>query len=173
MEASPQTGNPAAQPIRLPVFRKLAPPPATSLRPTAPAAQTAPGAPVQIPKPLTPAAPLKHPKPAPGVLASPASLAKLILESLAPGDKLVVKSLNTTYRFEMGENFRCQVTTEKPGTRSGEVELMGGMNADGTEYTPNRIHVGGRMAYKFPDEQTCVLTSVLESISLAKRPAAA
>jgi len=147
--------QPAAYPqegkaIALPLFRRNTPAPAAT--------------PVAAPPVATPA-----------VASIPPTvqrLQKLKLEELAPGDKLVVKTANSTYNFEMAENFHCKVVPSKASARSGEAVLMGGLNEDQSEYTPNRVHVGGRMAYQFPDEESSVLTSPVESIFFvpAKKP---
>jgi len=101
-------------------------------------------------------------------------LDKLRLESLSEGDKVVVKTLNSTYNFEIGVNFHCKVVPSKPSARTGTVVLMGGLNVEQTEHTPNRVFIGGCLAYKFDDEEVCILTSPVESIFLvpAKKPAA-
>ncbi len=91
-------------------------------------------------------------------------LEKLKLELLSPGDKLVVKTANSTYNFEMAQELHCKVVPSKSSARSGEAILMGGLNEDQTQYTPNRVRVGGRLAYQFPDEEDCILTSPVESI---------
>ncbi|MEI6279515.1 MAG: hypothetical protein WCQ16_09065 [Verrucomicrobiae bacterium] len=89
---------------------------------------------------------------------------KLVLEDLAAGDKVVVKTANTTYNLEMAGDLRCKVIPGKSSARSGDAVLVGGLNADASEHTPNRVFVGGRLAYQFPDEEHCILTSVVESI---------
>lgn len=92
------------------------------------------------------------------------SVQKLNLDLLEEGDKIVIRTANTTYNFEMSAPLQCKVVTGKSSSRSGEVTLMGGTNAEVTEYSPNRILVGGRATYQFPDEESAVLTSVVESI---------
>ena len=89
---------------------------------------------------------------------------KLNLDLLGNGDKIVVRTANSTYNFEMHDRHSCKVVPSKSSAKTGEATLMGGTNADASEYTPNRILVGGRVAYQFPDEESAVLTSVVESI---------
>ena len=98
---------------------------------------------------------------------------KLDLDLLGNGDKIVVRTANSTYNFEMHDRHSCKVVPSKSTARNGEATLMGGTNADASEYTPNRILVGGRAAYQFPDEESAVLTSVIVSIFLvaAGKPA--
>ena len=92
------------------------------------------------------------------------TIRKLDLDLLGNGDKVVVRTANSTYNFEMGEHHSCKVVPGKSSARTGEALLMGGTNADASEYTPDRILVGGRVAYQFPDEESAILTSVVESI---------
>ena len=127
-----------------------------------------------------PLAPALHPKaveePHPPAAGSPPTVQpvkKLNLDLLDKGDKVVVHTANSTYNFEMRDRHSCMVTPSKSSARTGEATLMGGTNADASEYTPNRILVGGRAAYQFPDEESAILTSVVESIFLvaAGKPA--
>ncbi|MFZ4775564.1 MAG: hypothetical protein ACOYM3_09390 [Terrimicrobiaceae bacterium] len=116
------------------------------------------------------------PPPAPSAPSSPPavqSVQKLNLDLLSSGDKLVVRTANSTYNFEMGEQLHCKVVPGKSTARTGEAILMGGTNADTSEYTPERVFVGGRLAYQFPDEESAILTSAVESIFWvqAKKPA--
>ena len=122
-----------------------------------------------IPKPPTVQAVQPNPiggTPAPDRSAPPAvqAIRVLDLDLLANGDKVVVRTANSTYNFEMGDRRFCKVIPGKSSARTGEAMLVGGTNDDASEYTPDRVRVGGRMAYQFPDEQAAVLTSAVESI---------
>lgn len=121
--------------------------------------------------PVTPVAKKPSPGPANGSPASAPSspptvqsVQKLNLDLLGQGDKVVVRTANSTYNFEIAAHHMCKVVPGKSTARSGEAILMGGTSADATEYTPDRVFVGGRMAYQFPDEDSAILTSVVESI---------
>ena len=107
------------------------------------------------------------------VSSCPQTVLKLDLDLLRKGDKVVIRTANSTYNFEMHDRHSCKVVPSKSSARTGEATLMGGTNADASEYTPNRILVGGRAAYQFPDEESAVLTSVIVSIFLvaAGKPA--
>ena len=139
--------------ISLPLFRPVSKPP------TGPA--------------LQPDALRKSPAPAPSSPPNVQPVQKLDLDALGNGDKVVVRTANSTYNFEMGDRHSCKVIPGKSSARTGGAILMGGTNADASEYTPDRILVGGRVAYQFPDEESAVLTSVVESIFLvaAVKPA--
>ena len=99
------------------------------------------------------------------VSSCPQTVLKLDLDLLRKGDKVVIRTANSTYNFEMGDHHSCRVIPEKSTARSGEAMLVGGTTADASEYTPDQVAVGGRAAYKFPDEDAAILTSVVESIS--------
>jgi hypothetical protein len=135
--------------ISLPFLRPVAKPVSRVAPPSTPIAESCPVAPVASPATVPPTV---------------ESVQKLDLEQIGLGDKVVVRTANTTYNFEIGENSHAIVTVSKPAARSGETLLMGGTNADATEHTPHAVYVGGRMAFQFPDEQSAILTSVVESI---------
>ena len=130
--------------ISLPLFRPISKPP------SGPALQ-----PKAMAEPHAPAA---------GSPPTVQPVQKLDLDRLGNGDKVVVRTANSTYNFEMGDRLSCKVIPGKSSARAGEATLMGGTNADASEYTPDRILVGGRVAYQFPDEDSAILTSVVESI---------
>lgn len=152
MQTISQSGvhSSAPQAIPLPMFRRVASPPSSAVIPSA--------------MPAMPVAAPAHDKLPVNVPPAVQAVDKLVLETLKAGDKLVVKTVSSTYNFEIGENFHSKVVSSKSSARSGDVILMGGLNADATEHTPNRVYVGGRMAYQFSDEETCIMTSVVESI---------
>ncbi|MEI6034098.1 MAG: hypothetical protein WCS65_07445 [Verrucomicrobiae bacterium] len=136
------------KPIQPPMFRRVSPVPEAA---PAPGTSGAGAPPTTSPEGIQPAM---------------RCLGKLALDDLAAGDKVVVKTANSTYRFEMIGALRCNVLPSKPSARSGEAILAGGLNDEASEHTPNRVFVGGRLAYQFPDEEACIMTSVVESILL-------
>jgi len=141
--------------IQLPIFRRASPAPAAAPVPKVVSAPEAPAPVVSDPKPAAPQG---------SVPPAVQCVTKLALEELAAGDKVVVKTGNSTYSFEMLDDLCCKVVPSKSSARSGEAFLAGCLNADASEHTPNRIFVGGRLAYQFPDEDTCIMTSLVESI---------
>lgn len=142
----PENGTIQRDSISLPLLRPVSRPPTTQ-------------------HPVTPANGADRPSaPAPNTPPAVQSVQKLNLDLVGNGDKVVLRTANSTYNLEMGENLRCKVIPGKSGAKGGEATLMGGTNVDATEYTPNRILVGGRAAYQFADDEAAVLTSVIESI---------
>ncbi|MCK9588220.1 MAG: hypothetical protein WC076_09155 [Terrimicrobiaceae bacterium] len=122
------------------------------------------------PQPFQPVTGEQSPAAVPNSPPTVQSIQKLDLDLLGNGDKLVVKTANSTYHFEMADHHLCKVVPGKSSARAGEALLMGGTNADASEYTPNRILVGGRVAYQFPDEDSAILTSAIESIFWVAKP---
>ncbi len=160
MSAITQSENGALtrEAISLPLLRPVSKPPSIS----APAGHANGNA--------VPPAPI--PAQGPGSPPTVQSVQKLNLDLLGEGDKVVIRTANSTYNFEMSSHHHCKVVPGKSSARSGEAIMMGGTNADASEYMPNRVLVGGRAAYQFPDEESAILTSVVESIFwvAAKKP---
>lgn len=150
----PQHGVLQREAISLPLFRPVSKPPSIP------------------PQTAHPNGAVPSPAPAPVSPPTVQTIQKLDLDLLGNGDKVVLRTANSTYNFEIRENYCCKVTPSKPSARTGDAVLMGGTNADASEYTPNRIDVGGRAAYQFADEDSAILTSAVESIYwvAAKKP---
>jgi len=180
---------PAATPSATPGITPAASPVARSIPVTVPAGSPRPvpiAVPIAVPRAVQSAAvPVETEDDAPESIAEPVAelvaetpvpsvsgseqptvqcVEKLVLDTLSAGDKLVVKTHNSTYNFEMYEDLACKVIPSKSSARSGVALLVGGLSAACDEHTPNRVYVGGRLAYQFSDEENCVLTSVVESI---------
>lgn len=155
----PENGAMHRDAIALPLLRPVAKPASIPHR--------TPGYPTAVETPVAPPAP-----PAPSSPPTVQSIPKLNLDLLMNGDKVVVRTANSTYNFEIADHHCCRVVPSKSTSRSGDAILMGGTNADATEYTPNRVFVGGRLAYQFPDEESAILTSLVDSIFLvsARKP---
>ncbi|MEI6492895.1 MAG: hypothetical protein WCO94_10135 [Verrucomicrobiota bacterium] len=142
----PDNGILQREAISLPLFRPVSKPPST------PPPSVHPNGFEKSPAPPTSSPPTVQ------------SVQKLDLDLLRNGDKVELRTVNSTYNFEMREHHLCKVVPSRPDAKNGDAVLMGGTNADASEFTPNRILVGGRAAYQFPDEESAVLTSMVESI---------
>jgi len=90
---------------------------------------------------------------------------KLDVEALRARDRVILQTSRSTYTLTVGKNLHCILSSTNPSAKIGQIILKGGTNADVTEYTPNRIIVGGRMAYVF-DENAAEMTTtpVIESL---------
>lgn len=93
------------------------------------------------------------------------TIEKINIDSLRVRDRIVAHTASSTYHVAVGKNLHCILSSTNKSTRGGQIILMGGTNADATEYTPNRIFVGGRLAYSFEQESSSLLTTpVIESL---------
>ncbi len=90
---------------------------------------------------------------------------KVDIDSLRVRDRLVFETASSTYTLIVGKDLHCILVSSNKSARGGQIILRGGTNADTTEYTPNRVFVGGRLAYAFEeDSSSLVTTPVINSI---------
>ncbi len=150
--------------IALPLLRPVSKPPSVPPPSETPRNGNAHSEPLRDKLPAKTEASQEIAPPKPSSPPTVQSLKKLNLDILCVGDKVVVKTSNSTYNFEIHGPYLSKVIPSKSNARSGEVTLMGGLNTEGTEYTPNRAYVGGHIAYQFSDEESAILTSQIESI---------
>lgn len=90
---------------------------------------------------------------------------KIHVDSLCLRDRVILHTAKSTYVLTVGKNSHCILSSTNPSAKVGQIILRGGTNADVTEYTPNRIFVGGRLAYAFDEDASeLVTTSAIESL---------
>lgn len=90
---------------------------------------------------------------------------KVHVEELRPRDRLILQTAEGEYLLTVGKNAHCILSSEIPSKTVGQILLRGGTNAEVTEYTPNRIHVGGRLAYAAGEgDSSMETTPVIESL---------
>lgn len=90
---------------------------------------------------------------------------KIHVDALRVRDRVIFRTAKTTYVLTVGKNSRCILSSTNSSAKLGQIILRGGTNADITEYTPNRIFVGGRLAYAFDEDASeLVTTSPIESL---------
>ncbi len=97
-------------------------------------------------------------------VASPASGGKIIekldVESLQARDNVEIRTTeDVIYAVCVGKNLHAILTSSNKQARALQIIICGGTNADSSEYTPNRVFVGGRLAYTFEKDSTTVLTT--------------
>lgn len=153
----PENGILQRDAISLPLLRPVSKPPSATV----------------APEPATKAAPEPEAAPKPKSPPTVQTVQKLNADLLGAGDKLVVRTANSTYNFEFSSPMHCRVIPSKSSARTGEAVLMGGLSADASEYTPNRISVGGRIAYQFTDEDSAIMSSEIVSIFWVAAPKSA
>jgi hypothetical protein len=84
---------------------------------------------------------------------------KINIESLRLRDRVTLQTARDIYLLTIGKNSRCILSSTNPSAKVGRIILRGGTNGDATEYTPNRIFVGGRLAYAFDEEASSLVTT--------------
>lgn len=90
---------------------------------------------------------------------------KIHVDALRLRDRVILHTAKNTYVLTVGKNSHCILSSTNPSAKVGQIILRGGTNADVTEYTPNRIFVGGRLAYAFDEDASeLVTTSAIESL---------
>jgi hypothetical protein len=113
----------------------------------------------------------------PSEMASPISapagitLQKISVEELKVRDRVILLTAKGTYFLTVGKKGHAILSSTNSTAQAGQIILKGGTNADVTEYTPNRIVLGGRLAYAF-DEETLELitTPVIDSLAYERSP---
>jgi len=100
------------------------------------------------------------------------SVDKLDVESLRARDNVEIQTAeNVVYSVCVGKNLHAILTSTNKQARALQVIICGGTNADSSEYTPNRVFVGGRLAYTFEKDSTTMLTTpVIASMSYLPGP---
>lgn len=90
---------------------------------------------------------------------------KVHVDELRLRDRVILQTAEGTYLLTVGKNSHCILSSDTPSKTVGQILLRGGTNADVTEYTPNRIFVGGRLAYAVDEGDASLLTtSVIEAL---------
>lgn len=89
---------------------------------------------------------------------------KIHVDTLRLRDRVIFQTAKGTCLLTVGRNSHCILSSDPMPKKCGQIILRGGTNAEVTEYTPNRIFVGGRLAYAFDEaDASLVTTSVIES----------
>jgi hypothetical protein len=91
---------------------------------------------------------------------------KVHVDALRPRDRVILQTAKGSFILTVGRNSHCILSSPAfQNKKTSQIILRGGTNAEVTEYTPNRIFVGGRLAYAFDEaESSLVTTSVIESL---------
>lgn len=85
---------------------------------------------------------------------------KLDIESLHARDRVEIRTTeDVIYSVWVGKHLHAILTSSNKQARALQIIICGGTNADSSEYTPNRVFVGGRLAYTFEKDSTTVMTT--------------
>lgn len=121
-----------------------------------------------------PHTPVQNPETAQHLLAEAGvDMPKLDVESLRAGDRIAMKTVDdVSYLILVGRSGHAIMLASDDPPPALHILLQGGTNADSSEYTPNRIHVGGRLAYAFSaGDESLHTTPVIQSLSWDRAPA--
>lgn len=96
---------------------------------------------------------------------------KIDIEALQARDVIEIQTDgDVVYSVYVGKKLHGILTASNKKGSALYIIICGGTSADFSEYTPNRVFVGGRLAYSFEEGSPTILTTpVIESLSY--RPA--
>lgn len=100
------------------------------------------------------------------------SVGKIDIESLRARDHVEFRTPDDViYTVCVGKNLHGILTSTNKVAQAFHIIICGGTNADSSEYTPNRVVVGGRLAYSFEKDAESVLTTpVIASMTYKPGP---
>lgn len=99
------------------------------------------------------------------------TLQKISVEDLKVRDRVIFLTAKGTYFLTVGKKGHAILSSTNSTAQAGQIILKGGTNADVTEYTPNRIVLGGRLAYAFDEEALELITTpVIDSLAHEPSP---
>lgn len=98
---------------------------------------------------------------------------KLDVESLQAGDRIGMQTADdVSYQILIGRSGHAIMLASDQPAPALMILLKGGTNADSSEYTPNRIHVGGRLAYAFSaSDESLHTTPIIQWLGWDRVPA--
>lgn len=105
-------------------------------------------------------------------LDSPDGLAKLDLDAIQPRDVITMQTADgVSYRILVGTNHRAILLASDEPPPAHKLIIQGGTNADSSEFTPNRLYAGGRLAYAFSEsDETLHTTPVITCLAWDRSP---
>ena len=111
--------------------------------------------------------------PAPsGIPAPGAPVEKIDVDALRARDRIEIVTVEgAVYSVFVGKHLHAILTSSNKQARALQVILCGGTDSESSEYTPNRIFSGGRLAYTFEKDTNSILTTpVIQSMTYIRRP---
>jgi len=103
---------------------------------------------------------------------SPDGLAKLDLDAIQPRDVITMQTADgVSYRILVGTNHRAILLASDEPPPARKLIIQGGTNEDSSEFTPNRLYAGGRLAYAFSEsDETLHTTPVITRLAWNRSP---
>lgn len=91
---------------------------------------------------------------------------ELDLERVRPGDRLLVRTRNTTYLFHMTGTHSAVMTTNRPEREVGPVQINGCVFGRSSMIKPGHLFCGGGLEIAFQSGSRRFTTSPIEAIQL-------
>lgn len=91
---------------------------------------------------------------------------ELDLERIHPGDRLLVRTRNTNYLFQMTGTHTAILTTDRPERQGGPVQIHGCVFGRSSMIKPGHLFCGGGLEIAYQDSQRRFTTTPIEAIQL-------
>lgn len=91
---------------------------------------------------------------------------ELDLERIQPGDRLLVRTRNTSYLFHMTGTHTAILTTDRPEREGGPVQIQGCVFGRSSMIKPGHLFCGGGLEISYQESQRRTTTTPIEAIQL-------
>lgn len=91
---------------------------------------------------------------------------ELDLERIQPGDRLLVRTRNTNYLFQMTGTHTGILTTDRPERQSGPVQINGCVFGRSSMIKPGHLFCGGGLEIAYQNSPRRFTTTPIEAIQL-------
>jgi hypothetical protein len=98
---------------------------------------------------------------------------ELDLGSLQEGDRLLIRTKNTSYLFAMTGPHSAVLTPNRADRPAGPVRIQGCIYGQSKMIKPGHLFCGGGLEIRFDEEKNTVITTAIEAIQLVRRSAPA
>jgi hypothetical protein len=96
-------------------------------------------------------------------------LAEVQLDTLKPGDRLVVDTRNTRYELVWGEGGKALLITNRADRAGGPVRVQGCAFGRSSTIKPGVLFSGGNLEYVSDDGRTRNRTTTIRALALVRR----
>jgi hypothetical protein len=93
---------------------------------------------------------------------------ELSLDGLVPGDRLLVKTLNTTYHLLITGPVQAILSADRGDRPSGRVQIQGGVFGGSKVIKPGHLFCGGSLEFVSLGSDSTYVTSPIEAIQLVR-----
>ncbi|HEY5078717.1 MAG TPA: hypothetical protein VII43_02675 [Opitutaceae bacterium] len=98
---------------------------------------------------------------------------ELDLGSLQDGDRLLIRTKNTSYLFAMTGPHAAMLKPNRADRPSGPVRIQGCIYGQSKMIKPGHLFCGGGLEIRFDEDKNTVITTAIEAIQLLRRSAPA